>query len=69
MVYSQQQCPFDAFFFDDLRMFVAKFCRQELRTFSANFFRLKTGSPNFFVFRMYAISFRYQPQINQKKNF
>ena len=28
--------------FDDLHTIVAKFCRQDLRTFSANFLRLKS---------------------------
>ena len=39
----------------DLRTFVAKFCHGDLRTFSADFLRLKKAkSADFYTFRMYA---------------
>ena len=34
----------------DLRTFVAKFCREDLRTFSADFFGLKNGIRKLFCF-------------------
>ena len=39
--------------FDDLRTFVAKFCRNNLRTFSANLLGLKNSTAKIFAFWMY----------------
>ena len=42
-------------FLDFWLIFVAKFCRRDLRTFSADFFILKKESADFFTFRMYGL--------------
>ena len=49
----------------DLRAFVAKRLRPDLRTFSAIFFDWKGGSANFFAFRMYGLMEYFLPRSSQ----